>query len=227
MTIEPAAGLLGCDAAFPVLHGPGGEDGSVQGLLEVAGHPATSAPTSRPPRSASTSSPSSGSSPRRGSPRWSSSMRRSARVRREPDGWREPACAWACPLWVKPARLGSSVGITKVESLDELATRGQARPPPRSEGDRRGHRPRRGGRVLGARPLRAHRLGPRRDRRPRRLVRLRGEVRGGRDGAASSRPGSASRRRAGPRARAAGLRALRLLGPRPLRLLRRRRGRCW
>ena len=26
-------GLMGCDAAFPVLHGPGGEDGSVQGLL--------------------------------------------------------------------------------------------------------------------------------------------------------------------------------------------------
>jgi D-alanine-D-alanine ligase-like ATP-grasp enzyme len=27
--------LLGADVAFPVLHGPGGEDGSVQGLLEV------------------------------------------------------------------------------------------------------------------------------------------------------------------------------------------------
>src|SRR5688572_11733847 len=33
--LTPARGLLGCDAAFPVLHGPGGEDGSVQGLLEV------------------------------------------------------------------------------------------------------------------------------------------------------------------------------------------------
>ena len=31
----PGEGLLGCDAVFPVLHGPGGEDGSVQGLLEV------------------------------------------------------------------------------------------------------------------------------------------------------------------------------------------------
>src|ERR671911_1296408 len=31
----PAGGLMGCDAAFPVLHGPGGEDGSVQGMLEV------------------------------------------------------------------------------------------------------------------------------------------------------------------------------------------------
>ncbi len=32
--LSPAAGLLGCDAAFPALHGPYGEDGSVQGLLE-------------------------------------------------------------------------------------------------------------------------------------------------------------------------------------------------
>ncbi len=31
---RPAAGLLGADAAFPALHGPFGEDGSVQGLLE-------------------------------------------------------------------------------------------------------------------------------------------------------------------------------------------------
>src|SRR5262245_24514430 len=36
VSIEPAGGLLGADVAFPVLHGPGGEDGSVQGALEVA-----------------------------------------------------------------------------------------------------------------------------------------------------------------------------------------------
>src|SRR6478752_6933240 len=30
----PGGGLLGADAAFPALHGPFGEDGSVQGLLE-------------------------------------------------------------------------------------------------------------------------------------------------------------------------------------------------
>src|ERR1700704_3412902 len=35
VSFAPGAGLLGCDIAFPVLHGPGGEDGSVQGLLEV------------------------------------------------------------------------------------------------------------------------------------------------------------------------------------------------
>ena len=39
------------------------------------------------------------------------------------DGWREQAAAMGLPLWVKPARLGSSVGISKVTSpeggLDE------------------------------------------------------------------------------------------------------------
>jgi D-alanine-D-alanine ligase len=32
--MRAAAGLLGCELAFPVLHGPFGEDGTVQGLLE-------------------------------------------------------------------------------------------------------------------------------------------------------------------------------------------------
>ncbi|MGH2966861.1 MAG: D-alanine--D-alanine ligase family protein, partial [Solirubrobacterales bacterium] len=32
------------------------------------------------------------------------------------DGWRERAAAMGVPLWVKPARLGSSVGISKVTS---------------------------------------------------------------------------------------------------------------
>ena len=34
LSLTPGRGLLGADAAFPVLHGPYGEDGTVQGLLE-------------------------------------------------------------------------------------------------------------------------------------------------------------------------------------------------
>src|SRR5205814_8572650 len=34
VVLEPGRGLLGADCAFPVLHGPFGEDGTVQGLLE-------------------------------------------------------------------------------------------------------------------------------------------------------------------------------------------------
>ena len=32
---SPGGGLLGADAVFPVLHGPFGEDGTVQGLLDL------------------------------------------------------------------------------------------------------------------------------------------------------------------------------------------------
>ncbi|TMK26490.1 MAG: D-alanine--D-alanine ligase, partial [Actinobacteria bacterium] len=35
VSMTPAAGLLGADVAFPALHGPFGEDGTVQGLLET------------------------------------------------------------------------------------------------------------------------------------------------------------------------------------------------
>ena len=35
LVLRPGGGLLGADAAFPVLHGPFGEDGTVQGLLEL------------------------------------------------------------------------------------------------------------------------------------------------------------------------------------------------
>jgi len=35
LKLSPGAGLLGADVAFPVLHGPYGEDGTVQGVLEA------------------------------------------------------------------------------------------------------------------------------------------------------------------------------------------------
>ena len=35
MSLTPSGGLLDADVAFPVLHGPFGEDGTVQGLLEL------------------------------------------------------------------------------------------------------------------------------------------------------------------------------------------------
>ncbi len=34
MAVQPGCGLDGVDVVFPVLHGPFGEDGTVQGLLE-------------------------------------------------------------------------------------------------------------------------------------------------------------------------------------------------
>ncbi len=35
LSVTPGGGLLGVDVAFPALHGPFGEDGTVQGLLEM------------------------------------------------------------------------------------------------------------------------------------------------------------------------------------------------
>ncbi len=43
MTLQPGSGLLGADVVFPVLHGPFGEDGKLQGLLETVGVPYTGA----------------------------------------------------------------------------------------------------------------------------------------------------------------------------------------
>jgi D-alanine-D-alanine ligase len=37
VALQPGAGLLEADVVFPVLHGPFGEDGTVQGLLELLG----------------------------------------------------------------------------------------------------------------------------------------------------------------------------------------------
>src|ERR687890_2523265 len=39
LALMPGRGLLGTDVAFPVLHGPFGEDGTVQGLLELLDMP--------------------------------------------------------------------------------------------------------------------------------------------------------------------------------------------
>ena len=35
LELRPGHGLLDADVAFPVLHGPFGEDGTIQGLLEM------------------------------------------------------------------------------------------------------------------------------------------------------------------------------------------------
>jgi D-alanine-D-alanine ligase len=60
------------------------------------------------------------------------------------DGWRERVASMGLPVWVKPARLGSSVGISKVTSLEgglddavELARRHDPRVIVEAHGDGR------------------------------------------------------------------------------------------
>lgn len=107
------------DVVFPVLHGPKGEDGTVQGLLELAGVPYVGAGVL-------------GSAVGMDK----DVMKRLLRDAGLPvakfvvvhghDHRRDPAAAFArvaalgFPLFVKPANLGSSVGVTRVASRADL-----------------------------------------------------------------------------------------------------------
>jgi D-alanine-D-alanine ligase len=104
--LRAASGLLGCDVAFPVLHGPFGEDGTVQGLLECLDVPYVG--------------------PGVLAAAVTIDKLIFKRLMRErgiaqvdfcqagEEGWRERAAGLGLPVWVKPSRLGSSVGILKV-----------------------------------------------------------------------------------------------------------------
>jgi len=104
------ATLAGVDVVFPVLHGPFGEDGTVQGLLELADVPYVGAGVTA---SALCMDKDLFKSVLRdkGIP-----VTRSVTLR-SPDGFENP---FGFPVFVKPARLGSSVGISKARGGEEL-----------------------------------------------------------------------------------------------------------
>jgi D-alanine-D-alanine ligase len=112
VSLEPGRGLLDAAVAFPVLHGPYGEDGVVQGLLEVLDVPYVGAGVMA-------------SAVCMDKVLFKELMARAglpqvdwAAARQEDD----PASLerLGLPLFVKPARLGSSVGISKVSRREEL-----------------------------------------------------------------------------------------------------------
>ena len=112
----PDGQALGFDAAFPVLHGRNGEDGTVQGLLELVGVPIIGCGTLagalcmdkdrarklakeaglRTPRSAA----------------FSAGASREELL--------EAAEGLGYPLFVKPVRAGSSFGVSRVERPEDL-----------------------------------------------------------------------------------------------------------
>jgi D-alanine-D-alanine ligase len=109
--MRAAGGLLGCDLAFPVLHGPFGEDGTVQGLLECldvayAGPSVLAAAVAMDKLICKRLLAFSGLP-----------QVEFAEVGEE--GWREHVAAMPKPLWVKPSRLGSSVGISRVSNPEQ------------------------------------------------------------------------------------------------------------
>ena len=115
LEVRPGTGLLGADVAFPVMHGPYGEDGTVQGALEVLDVPYVGAGVLASAICID-----------------KLTFKRLLAFHGMPQteftaagesGWREMVAGFGLPLWVKPSRLGSSVGISKVGStgaaLDE------------------------------------------------------------------------------------------------------------
>lgn len=121
LALTPGAGIDSVDVVFPVLHGPYGEDGVIQGLLEALGVPYV------------------------GSGVLASALCMDKIVFKQLmaafglpqvayralalDDWRADPGATAAavlealglPLFVKPARLGSSVGISRVLEREQLA----------------------------------------------------------------------------------------------------------
>ena len=112
VALEPAGGLLGAEVVFPVLHGPYGEDGTVQGLLDLLDVPYVGAGVlaSAVCMDKVVFKELMG---RAGVPQVDYAPFREGDdpARLEPLG---------LPVFVKPARLGSSVGISKVSTPEEL-----------------------------------------------------------------------------------------------------------
>ncbi len=119
-TTQKALASTACDVIFPVIHGTFGEDGKLQGLLEMAGLPYV------------------------GSGVLGSSLSMDKVIQKQvcaqahipqtkfeallKQEWQEQPTAQlaklnklSLPLFVKPANLGSSVGVTKVKSSSQLS----------------------------------------------------------------------------------------------------------
>jgi D-alanine-D-alanine ligase len=119
LSLLPGEGLAGADAAFPVLHGPFGEDGTVQGVLELldvpyvgAGVLASSLCMDKVVFKEVMHAA--------GVPQVRSVGVRQARWREDPAAVRAQLAQLGTPIFVKPARLGSSVGIAKVWAESEV-----------------------------------------------------------------------------------------------------------
>ena len=107
---EISRAMTDVDVVFPVLHGPFGEDGTVQGLLELAGVPYVGAGVLA-------------SALCMDKDVFKSVMRDHGIPVTENITLRlgdEPRNPFGFPVFIKPARLGSSVGITKAHDDAEL-----------------------------------------------------------------------------------------------------------
>lgn len=112
-------GVPQVDVAFPLLHGPWGEDGTIQGMFELAGIPyvgsgvfASAAAMDKAHMKALLASA--------GLPVGRYEVITDVQWRTSRDSALARVSTLGLPVFVKPARAGSSVGITKVKSASEL-----------------------------------------------------------------------------------------------------------
>jgi len=122
LRVTDAAGersLGDVDVVFPILHGRFGEDGTVQGMLELVGLPyvgngvlASSVGMDKHFTKTVLEGAGIEVAP------WVTLTR--AAMRSDPDLWGRRARALGLPVFVKPARAGSSVGVTKVDDWTNL-----------------------------------------------------------------------------------------------------------
>jgi D-alanine-D-alanine ligase len=120
LALSPGEGLLDFDVVFPVLHGPFGEDGTVQGLLECLGVPYVGAGVLASALCIDKAAFKRAMA-QAGMPQVRYEVVSSSDWRRDSGPALERAIAIGLPSFVKPARLGSSVGISKVHGEGELA----------------------------------------------------------------------------------------------------------
>lgn len=110
---------IGFDVVFPVLHGPYGEDGTIQGVFEIAGIPYVGCGVLSSALAMDKDN--------------AKKVAEAAGIATTPwmvvraDGFADPGAkvdelvsAMGLPLFVKPAELGSSVGVSKAETEAEL-----------------------------------------------------------------------------------------------------------
>lgn len=107
------------DVVFPLLHGPFGEDGTVQGLLEMMHLPyvgcgvlASAAAMDKPTTKVLLHEA--------GLPAGKWETVTAGQWNRDRSGVMERLAGLGLPVFVKPARAGSSLGITKVSEADEM-----------------------------------------------------------------------------------------------------------
>jgi D-alanine-D-alanine ligase len=120
LSLTPGTGIEGADVVFPALHGPFGEDGTVQGMLETLGVAYVGAGVAASAvcmdkvlfKDLMASL---------GVPQVRYVGITAERWREDRDGTLAQAGGLGLPVFVKPAHLGSSVGIAKVGAAGELA----------------------------------------------------------------------------------------------------------